>query len=135
VLNDDELRSFWNNLETAKMSRQLVLALRFMLSTAQRKSEVLNATWSDIDDGWWTIPAADAKNGMPHRLWLSPIASEILDEARLLSKGSLLVFASPAKHGAAMGTTSVNYAFEQTRISASQSRGHHTISAELLLQE
>jgi len=110
VLNDDEIRSFWNNLETAKMSRQLVLALRFMLITVQRKSEVLNASWSDIDDGWWTIPAADAKNGMPHRLWVSPIASEILDEARSISKGSLLVFESPAKHDAAIGTTSVNYA-------------------------
>jgi integrase len=37
-------------------------AARFMLLTAARRDEVVRATWSEIKDGVWTIPAARRKD-------------------------------------------------------------------------
>ena len=46
--------------------------------TAQRGKEVLSLRRSDLDGGWWTIPADVAKNRLPHRVWLSPLALKVL---------------------------------------------------------
>jgi integrase len=41
---------------------------------------VLGATWDEMDltSGWWTIPAARSKNGLAHRVPLSPKALDVL---------------------------------------------------------
>jgi integrase len=50
--------------------------------TAQRPGEVAALDWSEIqedeDGAWWTIPANKAKNGLAHRVPLSPVALEII---------------------------------------------------------
>jgi integrase len=79
VLSAEEVYSFWHGLavEELKMSAQTALALKFQLATAQRKGEVIAAEWSEFDtdgDKIWTIPGDKAKNGMPHRVPLSPLA-------------------------------------------------------------
>ena len=44
------------------------------LLTAQRGGEVHRLRWQDLDldTNWWTIPAEFSKNGLPHRVPLSP---------------------------------------------------------------
>jgi integrase len=42
------------------------LAARFMLLTAARRDEVCGATWGEIKDGVWTIPAARRKDTRPN---------------------------------------------------------------------
>lgn len=55
-------------------------ALELLILTAGRTSEVLNATWGevDLDLAVWTIPGARMKAGREHRVPLSARACEIL---------------------------------------------------------
>jgi integrase len=55
-------------------------ALEFAILTAGRTSEVIGATWSEIDlkSGVWTIPASRMKAGKEHRVPLSAPALELL---------------------------------------------------------
>ncbi len=55
-------------------------AMRLTILTACRTSEVLAATWGEIDKGarTWTIPGTRMKSGKEHRVPLSDAAIEIL---------------------------------------------------------
>jgi len=67
------------------------LALEFVILTASRTSEVLGATWSEVDlaRAIWTIPAARMKAGKEHRVPLTPRAIEILEATRPTGKSWL----------------------------------------------
>jgi integrase len=67
------------------------LALEFAILTAARSSEVLGATWSEVDlnKAVWTIPAARMKGGKEHRVPLSPRAVEVLEALKPLGKPRL----------------------------------------------
>ena len=82
VLTDAEIRTFWKALD--REPAELAAAFRLRLVTAQRAVEVHNMRWSDvdIDSRWWTVPALDAKNGLPHRVPLNGLATGILTELR-----------------------------------------------------
>ena len=71
-------------------------ALEFQILTAARPGEVRAADWSEIDveNRVWTIPAKRAKSGREHRVPLVARAIEVLEEARLFSHGSGLIFPS-----------------------------------------
>ena len=78
VLSEDEIRLVWKALDDES---PLIAALfRIRLLTAQRGGEVHGAAWSEFDlaTGWWTIPAERSKNGLAHRVPLSPQAMRIL---------------------------------------------------------
>lgn len=55
-------------------------ALEFLILTAGRSSEVLNARWDEVDlqAKVWTVPAERMKAGRQHRVPLSPAAVDIL---------------------------------------------------------
>ena len=38
--------------------------------------------WTDIEGGWWTIPAEFSKNKLSHRVPLSPLAMQVLGQVR-----------------------------------------------------
>ena len=117
VLSEDEIRAFWNGLDQAGMSEASRLALRFLLVTAQRKSEVVEAPWSEFDlvGGWWTIPAERAKNKVTHRVPLSTGALALLAQAKGLAENSPWVFPSPriTKVSVHMGATAVDHALHR----------------------
>ncbi|MCC6709721.1 MAG: tyrosine-type recombinase/integrase [Gammaproteobacteria bacterium] len=96
-LPDPELRAFWAGLQGLRRPRRKdepptlpppCAALAFMLVTGQRKGEVIGMTWRevDLDGAWWTIPETRAKNGRAHRVPLSPLALQLLDELAGLSR-------------------------------------------------
>lgn len=98
VLTEAELQAVMAALPTATgMAKESRLALRFLVLTSQRCGEVLGLQWSEIDlaAGWWTIPAAKAKNRKSHRVPLSPQAKAVLTEARALNPDRQTVFPSP----------------------------------------
>jgi integrase len=74
-----------------KRQATAALALEFVILTATRTSEVLGATWTevDLDKAVWTIPANRMKAGREHRVPLSPRAVEILTTMKLLDKATL----------------------------------------------
>jgi integrase len=72
VLSEDEIKRVWAALDR---EHDIVAALfRLRLLTARRGGEVQGAAWSEVDlvSGWWTIPAERSKNGLAHRVPLSP---------------------------------------------------------------
>ena len=58
---------------------------------------MLRMKWADIADGWWTIPAEVAKNGLTHRVPLSAQSTALLAQVHAITGSSLYVFASPRK--------------------------------------
>lgn len=96
VLSATELRAFWSALEDVPISPGMRLALRLQLVTAQRKGEIVGATWNEFDlaGHWWTIPADRSKNGLPHRVPLSDLAISLLEQARKHAGASRWVFPS-----------------------------------------
>lgn len=101
VLSEDEIRGLWAGLE--QQPAVLAGAVKFMLLTAQRRGEVLRLRWEDIrkqgDEQWWTIPPEHAKNGLAHRVPLSPQATAVIEQMRLLAPSSAWVFAGRLKAG------------------------------------
>ena len=72
------------------------LAIEFLVLTAARSGEVINAAWPEVDlkAATWTIPAERMKAGKEHRVPLSRQAIDILKQASDLSDGSDWVFPS-----------------------------------------
>lgn len=71
------------------------LALRFLVLTATRTTEVLDARWTEMDFGnsTWTIPAERMKARREHRVPLSELALAILKQAK--GKHKEFVFPGP----------------------------------------
>lgn len=103
VLTADEIKALWSRLPDTDLTEPLQIAIKLTLATAQRKGEVLGAAKAEFDlkAGWWTIPAARAKNKLAHRVPLSPLAVTLIERAMVLAKDSPHLFPSPRGKGAA----------------------------------
>ena len=117
VLSDDEIRAIWLSLDDAGMIKEIQLALKLQIITGQRKGEIIGAEWTDLNlkEGWWTIPKEKAKNNLPHRVPLSPLALKILKEAKELSKGSPFLFPSPIKANSHITEPAIDRAIRNNR--------------------
>jgi integrase len=119
VLLEDEIQTLWKAF--AEEQPQVGSTFRLRLITAQRGGEVCSAEWKDldVDNAWWTIPAEKAKNGLAHRVPLSPLAVRIFEELRQKQnmsktrKGAPWVF--PARRGEAGSLYTVQKAVERIR--------------------
>jgi len=82
-------------------SQAAKLCLRFVVLTAARSGDARNAVWDEIDfDACeWRVPATRMKTANEHRVPLSDIALEVLQQAKSLLDSSGLVFPSPLKPG------------------------------------
>ena len=80
VLSEDEIKAVWKALDAEKPLAAAIYKLRLL--TAQRGAEVLAMRWDQISEGWWTIPAEVAKNGIAHRVPLSTQALALIDSLR-----------------------------------------------------
>ena len=96
VLEEKEIKKFWFGLDKAVMANGTKLVLKLLLVTGQRKGEVAQAEWSeiDLDQRWWTISSEKTKNKRVHRVPLTGIAIDLLKEAKALAKDSKWVFPS-----------------------------------------
>ena len=90
------------------------LALEFVILTATRTSEVLGATWAevDLDKAIWTVPATRMKAGKEHRIPLSPRAVEILEAVKPLGKASLF----PADKGGKLSTMAMSMLLRRMKL-------------------
>ena len=84
VLADDELAALW--LTAQAEGDPFGYVVKLLLLTAQRRSEVIEADWSEFDwnDAVWTIPAARAKNAKANVVPLSCHAMTALEELAAL---------------------------------------------------
>ena len=78
VLSDDELRGLWTACDG--IGWPFGPLVRLLLLTGQRRDEVGQMRWSeiDLDAGLWTLPRERAKNNSAHVVPLSPPALAIL---------------------------------------------------------
>ena len=72
------------------------LALRMILLTLVRKSELIQATWDEVDfeAALWTIPKSRMKGRNPHNVYLSRQALDIMVALHTCAGGSKYVLPS-----------------------------------------
>lgn len=89
-----EVPDFIARLKATETGEIAQLAFEFLILTAARTSEVLNAEWSEIDDQatLWTVPGVRMKAKREHRVPLSDRCGRLLARAKLLSAGSRYLF-------------------------------------------
>ena len=90
VLSDEEVRWLWLGCE--EIGWPFGPLAKLLLLTAQRRDEVADAEWSEIDFSrrLWTIPAHRAKNGRAHEVHLSAPALEVLQSLPRVSQRFVL---------------------------------------------
>jgi integrase len=85
VLSDAEITLFWNRIVARPVSPRIGLALRLVLLTGVRVTEIAGAELGefahlDENQATWSIPSARSKNGRAHVVPLSPMARETVKE-------------------------------------------------------
>jgi integrase len=100
-LTRDEIAALWPTFTA--IGYPFGHALKFLLVTGQRRGEVADLKWSDIDNDGWKLPGASAKSGAGHRVPLSTLAMELLESCPrvgdrvFLSQGGMLRGWRPAR--------------------------------------
>ena len=96
ALSPAEIRLASHQLESIATYPTIRLALRMILLTLVRKSELIEATWSEIDfeNATWTIPQQRMKGRNPHVVYLSRQALDILVALHTCAAGSKFVLPS-----------------------------------------
>ncbi|MFN4160122.1 MAG: tyrosine-type recombinase/integrase [Gemmobacter sp.] len=83
ILDHDEIRTFWDSVETCGLHRLTALALKLVLVTGQRPGEVAGMHKGEISGDVWTIPAARrGKTDSAHTITLTATAKAIIAEAQ-----------------------------------------------------
>jgi integrase len=70
---------------------------RFLIAIPCRRNEAAQLDWShlDLDAAEWRQPGKLTKNRDPHRLYLHPLAVDVLRRRRMTTSGKGLVFPAP----------------------------------------
>jgi integrase len=99
-LSGDDLNRLTKALATYH-NAEATDAIRLLLLTGARKSEVLSATWSQFDfsAGTWTRPGATTKQKTDHIVPLSAPARQLLAHIRERNKSAKFVFPGPGPTG------------------------------------
>lgn len=89
-----KLPAFIHALRESDAGKVVKLAFEFTILCGSRTSEVLNATWKEIDikAKTWTVPGERMKAGIEHRVPLSERCLKILEQAKALTEGGPFVF-------------------------------------------
>ena len=89
-LTPEEIRLLYQYLERVSTSPTNRLAVKLLLLTMLRKSELIEATWDEINftSALWTIPGERMKRRNPHNVYLSRQAMDILVALKTCAGGS-----------------------------------------------
>ncbi|WP_449236051.1 tyrosine-type recombinase/integrase [Aggregatibacter kilianii] len=90
ALTPREIHIFFTALEETQSDFALKKAVKFILLTLVRKSELVNATWDEVDfkNKVWTIPAGRMKAKRSHNVYLSEQALDLIVAFQIYSEGS-----------------------------------------------
>ncbi|KVT56532.1 tyrosine-type recombinase/integrase [Burkholderia ubonensis] len=100
VLSPDEIGHVLRAVYASSIRRPLKLAVHLLVLTMVRKSELIEATWDelDLDAGIWRIPAERMKKDREHWVYLAPQAVTMLRELHENRTSQRYVF--PSSRGA-----------------------------------
>ena len=95
VLNLSEIKKIWLFLDTNnnQMSAQIKIAIKIILLTGVRTSELRLATWDEFNftESLWTVPAINSKGGLIHKIHLSEPVKNLLDELKEISNSDFVI--------------------------------------------
>ena len=96
ALSPSEIRIVHRVLDATATLPTIRLALRLILLTLVRKSELIEATWTEIDfeNAVWTISKNRMKAGKPHNVYLSQQVLDIMVALRTCAGGSRFLLPS-----------------------------------------
>lgn len=96
ALTPDEIGKLLRAIYQSSMKRAHKLALHLLILCMVRKSELIEAKWSELDlgNGEWAIPGERMKKDKPHLVPLSRQAVAMFEELKGLASGSEWVFPS-----------------------------------------
>ena len=124
ALSPSEIRVMHRVLDTTATLPTIRLALRLVLLTLVRKSELIEATWNEIDfeNAVWTIPKSRMKAGKPHNVYLSQQALDIMVALRTCAGGSRFLLPSRYDADRCMSKATLNRVTQVVVEKAKESR-------------
>lgn len=110
ALNPTEIGLMYRYMNRVGTSPQYRAAIKLLLLTMVRKSELSNATWSEINfsDALWTIPKERMKRRNPHLVFLSRQALDIFIALKTFAGGSEFVLPSRYDSDIPMSAATLN---------------------------
>jgi integrase len=109
-LTSDEIALLYDYLEHVATSPTIRLAVKLLLLTMLRKSELTDAEWREINftGAVWTVPAERMKRRNPHNVYLSRQALDILVALKTCAGGSRYILPSRYDPDAHMSHATLN---------------------------
>lgn len=116
ALTPDEIALMYQYLERIGTSPSVKAAVKLLLLTMVRKSELTKATWSEINfsEALWMIPKERMKRRNPHLVFLSRQALDIFIALKTFAGGSEYVLPSRYDTDAPMSSATLNQALTLT---------------------
>lgn len=110
ALTPEEIGLMYQYMERVGTSPTNRAAAKLLLLTMVRKSELTNATWSEINfsEALWTIPKERMKRRNPHLVFLSQQALDIFIALKTFAGGSAFVLPSRYDSDAPMSAATLN---------------------------
>jgi integrase len=109
-LSPAEIRILFQEIEHVATLPTIRLGLRLILLTMVRKSELLDATWDEVEfeNAVWSIPKQRMKRGKPHNVYLSRQSLDILIAFKTCAANSRYVLPSRYDADAPMSRATFN---------------------------
>lgn len=110
ALSPLEIRLMFIQLDSVATYPTIRLALRLILLTMVRKSELIQATWDEVDfeAATWTIPKQRMKGRKPHMIYLSRQVLDIFVALNICAAGSKFVLPSRYNADRCMSNATLN---------------------------
>lgn len=126
ALTPVEIGLMYQYMDRVGTSPQYRAAIKLLLLTMVRKSELSNATWSEINfsEAIWTIPKERMKRRIPHLVFLSRQALDIFIALKTFAAGSEFVLPSRYDSDIPMSSATFNRVLALT-YQAAQKKGEH----------
>jgi integrase len=118
ALSETEIATLLKRLEAAPLRSELKSALRLILLTLTRKSEVRLARWEHInfERGEWEIPEENTKTGAGQIVYLSRQAMAMLETLRLPTRRTGYIFPAVESDGSTpIGQSTLNRALDRVQ--------------------
>ncbi|HAU0773235.1 TPA: tyrosine-type recombinase/integrase [Legionella pneumophila] len=91
----DEIKTLWFFLDSdnSRVSLQIRTALKIILLTGVRSSELRLAKWNEIDfeQSLWTIPASHTKNALVMKIHLTPLTQSLFELLKAETNSSFVI--------------------------------------------
>ncbi|MDX8380440.1 MAG: tyrosine-type recombinase/integrase [Gallionella sp.] len=109
-LSHEEMQVLFKYVEKEPCFPSIKLAIRLLLLTMLRKSELLDATWDEISftNAMWTIPASRMKMSKSHIVYLSSQALDIFTALKMFAGHSKQVLPGRYDQDISMSNATLN---------------------------